>query len=89
MILDILGTAFLHHMVRNIAGVLMDIGAGEKPVEWAGDLLAARNRNLGSVTASPAGLYLTDVIYPDQWDLPPGPRLPHLLSLLTTPGPGS
>ncbi len=89
VILDILGTAFLHHMVRNIAGVLMDIGAGEKPVEWAGDLLAARNRNLGSVTASPAGLYLTDVIYPDQWDLPPGPRLPHLLSLLTTPGPGS
>ena len=82
VILDIQGNAFLHHMVRNIAGVLSDIGAGEKPVEWAGQLLAAKDRTLGSVTASPTGLYLTDVIYPQCWDLPTGPRLPHLLSLL-------
>lgn len=80
VILDIQGNAFLHHMVRNIAGVLADIGAGEKPVTWAGELLAARDRGLGSATASPSGLYLTDVIYPTVWALPDGPGLPHLLS---------
>lgn len=34
IVLDIRANAFLHHMVRNIAGVLMTIGAGERPVEW-------------------------------------------------------
>ena len=82
VIIDVQGNAFLHHMVRNIVGVLSDIGAGEKPVDWAGQLLAAKDRTLGSVTSSPAGLYLTDVIYPERWNLPAGPRLPHFLSLL-------
>ena len=39
IVLDIRASAFLHHMVRNIAGVLMTIGTGERPVEWMKEVL--------------------------------------------------
>jgi tRNA pseudouridine38-40 synthase len=68
--MDIEANAFLHHMVRNIAGVLMAIGAGERPVEWAQEVLEYRDRTLGGVTAPPFGLYLTGVDYPEQHVLP-------------------
>lgn len=68
--IDIEANAFLHHMVRNIAGVLMAIGAGERPVEWAREVLEQRNRALAGVTAISSGLYLTHVQYPPQFELP-------------------
>ncbi len=68
--IDIEANAFLHHMVRNIAGVLMAIGAGERPVEWAKEVLEHCDRSLGGVTAQPSGLYLTHVQYPSQFALP-------------------
>ncbi len=68
--IDIEANAFLHHMVRNIAGVLMAIGAGERPVEWARQVLDHQDRTLGGVTAPSAGLYLTQVSYPEQFVLP-------------------
>lgn len=68
--IDIEANAFLHHMVRNIAGVLMAIGAGERPVEWARQVLEHCDRSLGGVTAMPSGLYLTGVQYPTQFELP-------------------
>ena len=71
VILDLEANAFLHHMVRNIAGVLMDIGAGKQPHAWAGEILESRDRALGGVTAPPHGLYLTGVGYPAHFDLPP------------------
>ena len=69
--LDLEANAFLHHMVRNIAGVLRDIGAGKRPPDWAGDVLASRDRTLGGVTASPHGLYLTGVTYSERFGLQP------------------
>jgi len=71
VILDLEANAFLHHMVRNIAGVLMDIGAGKQSPAWAGEILGSRDRTLGGVTAPPHGLYLTGVGYPAHFDLPP------------------
>lgn len=68
--IDIEANAFLHHMVRNIAGVLMAIGAGEKPVAWAAEVLAYRDRSLGGVTAPPHGLYFMKVSYPDGFGIP-------------------
>ena len=53
IVLDIRANAFLHHMVRNLAGVLMTIGAGERPVEWAQEVLETRVRRTGGVTAHP------------------------------------
>lgn len=70
VIIDLEANAFLHHMVRNIAGVLMDIGAGKQPPEWAREVLESRDRTLGGVTASPHGLYLTGIAYPPRFDLP-------------------
>lgn len=62
--------AFLQHMVRNIAGVLIDIGAGEREPDWAGAVLEARDRRVGGVTAPPDGLYLTVIEYPESAQIP-------------------
>jgi tRNA pseudouridine38-40 synthase len=70
VIIDVEANAFLHHMIRNFAGVLMAIGAGEKPVDWSKEVLDAHDRTAGGVTASPNGLYFTEVIYPETFDLP-------------------
>ena len=80
IVLDIRANAFLHHMVRNIAGVLMTIGAGERPVDWAAQVLASADRSSGGVTAHPYGLYLVQVEYPDEFALPQRQLGPHFLS---------
>jgi tRNA pseudouridine38-40 synthase len=79
VILEIEANAFLLHMVRNIAGVLMEIGEGGKPAAWAGELLALRDRTLGGVTALPDGLYLVKVSYPAEFGLPQVSQGPHFL----------
>jgi len=68
--------AFLHHMVRNIAGVLMAIGAGERDPPWAREVLEARDRAVGGITAPPDGLYLVAVDYPPRFAIPPAPSGP-------------
>jgi tRNA pseudouridine38-40 synthase len=68
--IEIEANAFLHHMVRNIAGVLMTIGRGEQPPHWAAEVLEARDRRKGGVTAPAAGLYLIAVRYPPEFSLP-------------------
>jgi len=73
VILDIRANAFLHHMVRNITGTLLEVGMGLKPATWVAEVLAARNRDLAGTTAKAGGLYLVDVTYPDNAGLP---RLP-------------
>ena len=70
VIIDIEANAFLHHMVRNIAGVLMAIGAGEQAVDWSRDVLGARDRTMGGVTAPPHGLYFMGVEYPPEFGIP-------------------
>jgi tRNA pseudouridine38-40 synthase len=73
--IDVEANAFLHHMVRNIAGVLIAIGAGEQPVDWTRTVLAYRDRSLGGVTARPGGLYLVHVKYLEKYGFP-RPALP-------------
>jgi len=70
VVLDVEANAFLHHMVRNIAGVLMAIGAGDRPVEWVREVLEQRDRTQAGVTAPAAGLYLLAVRYPERFRLP-------------------
>lgn len=63
--LNIKANAFLHHMVRNIAGTLMAIGSGKQPVSWIEELLQAKNRADGGVTAPASGLCLAEISYND------------------------
>jgi tRNA pseudouridine38-40 synthase len=66
---SVTANAFLHHMVRNMAGVLMEIGAGRRGIEWAKEVLGACARVKAGITASPNGLYLVSVAYPDKFRL--------------------
>ena len=70
IIIDISANAFLHHMVRNIAGVLIAVGSGRKPVSWVSEVLSAKDRRLGAETAPPYGLYLVGVDYPPEFSVP-------------------
>lgn len=67
---DLCANAFLHHMVRNIVGSLIDVGQGRRPVAWMGEILEGRNRKLSGVTAPPDGLYFSGVFYPEYFGLP-------------------
>lgn len=69
VIMDISANAFLHHMVRNIAGVLMEIGAGEKPENWTEYLLQVKDRKQGGVTGPAEGLYFGAVFYPERYGI--------------------
>jgi tRNA pseudouridine38-40 synthase len=62
--------AFLHHMVRNIAGSLLMVGTGERPAAWLGEILESRDRTQAGPTAPPQGLYFAAVEYPAEFDLP-------------------
>lgn len=62
--------AFLHHMIRNIMGCLVQIGHGAKPPEWMAEVLAARDRRAAAPTFSPDGLYFLGPRYDAKWGLP-------------------
>jgi tRNA pseudouridine38-40 synthase len=71
---DFCANAFLHHMIRNIVGALVYVGAGKHPPSWIGELLECRDRTRAAPTFAPDGLYFTGVDYAEQWDLPPSRR---------------
>ena len=68
--LDVTANAFLHHMVRCIAGMLIAVGRGEQEPQWVAQVLAARDRTLGGVNAPACGLYLARVEYPPEFGIP-------------------
>lgn len=80
VVVDIKANAFVHHMVRNIVGSLMEVGAGHQPESWIAELLAAKDRTLAAATAKAEGLYLVSVDYPDRFDLPKPPMGPLFLA---------
>jgi tRNA pseudouridine38-40 synthase len=66
--------AYLHHMMRNIAGLLIAIGRGDAPPAWAREVLEGRDRRRNAATAPAEGLYFWDVRYPAAFALPEPPR---------------
>lgn len=79
VVIEIKANAFLHHMVRNIAGALLAVGDKREPSAWIAELLAGRDRSAAADTAPADGLYLVDVEYPAHFGLPPTPYGPMLL----------
>lgn len=70
VIFEIEANAFLHHMVRNIAGTLMKIGAGFRDAAWMQEVLEAKSRKAAAETAPAGGLYLIAVRYPEPYIFP-------------------
>lgn len=81
VVMDVTANGFLHHMVRNIAGVLIAIGEGRQPSDWSRQVLQGRDRTLGGVTAPAGGLCFVGVLYPAHFEIPsPEPGLFAALS---------
>lgn len=79
--------SFLQNMVRNIVGVLMAIGSGEKSTLWARDVLESKDRTQGGVTAPPQGLYFLGPTYPDTINLPQTVRIPTIIKRILKTNP--
>lgn len=83
IVIEVVANAFLHHMVRNIAGLLIAVGKGDEPPGWARTVLEGRDRTRGAATAPAEGLYLWEVLYPAAFGLPSaapqGPQGPDQL----------
>lgn len=70
IVLDIQANGFLHHMVRNIVGVLLEIGEGLQPIDWIDHLLTVQDRTQAGITAPADGLYFINAYYPPEFELP-------------------
>ncbi|HEY2807168.1 MAG TPA: tRNA pseudouridine(38-40) synthase TruA [Steroidobacteraceae bacterium] len=76
VVIEVTANAFLHHMVRNLAGLLIAIGRGDAEPGWAAQVLESRDRTCNAATAPPEGLCLLGVRYPAAFGLPdPGPEI--------------
>ncbi|WP_110654996.1 tRNA pseudouridine(38-40) synthase TruA [Salinicola halimionae] len=82
VMIDVQANAFLHHMIRNLAGVLVAVGRGDQDEEYPARLLALKDRKRGNVTAPACGLHFVDVRYDERFDLPEEPVGPNLLAFL-------
>lgn len=71
------GNAFLHHMVRNLTGSLLLIGAGRQPVSWLETLLEGGDRSVAAPTAPAQGLYFRNTHYADRWQIPANTGTPY------------
>ncbi|MGJ3352936.1 tRNA pseudouridine(38-40) synthase TruA [Providencia sp. Je.9.19] len=70
VVVDIKANAFVHHMVRNIVGSLLEIGCGNQDISWMSHLLELKDRTKAAATAKAEGLYLIKVDYPEKYELP-------------------
>ena len=70
LLCDFRANAFLHHMIRNIMGGLIQVGSGQRSPEWLTEILQGRNRTLAAPTFDAAGLYLCYIRYPSHFGLP-------------------
>ena len=67
--IDVTANGFLHHMVRNLVGVLISIGKCEHSPEWAYEVLQRKDRSCAGVTAPAQGLYLLSVQYDPKYPI--------------------
>lgn len=71
IVVEVTANAFLHHMVRNLVGTLLEVGDGSRPPEWVREALESRDRARSGPTAPADGLYFARVDYPERFGVPP------------------
>jgi tRNA pseudouridine38-40 synthase len=81
IVFEVTANAFVLHMVRNIIGSLMEVGFGRRDPGWIGQLIKGRDRTKSAATASPKGLYLVQVGYPNDPLIPLMPKGPLFLNI--------
>jgi tRNA pseudouridine38-40 synthase len=64
LIIEFRANAFLHHMIRNIVGALVEIGTARRDLPWFVHMFESKDRRLGAPTFAPDGLYFCGVRYP-------------------------
>ncbi len=74
IVIEATANAYLHHMMRNIAGLLIAIGRGEGSPARAREVLEGRDRRQNAATAPAEGLYFWGVRYPTAFALPTPPE---------------
>jgi tRNA pseudouridine38-40 synthase len=74
LFIEFRANAFLHHMIRNIVGALVEVGTAKRDVAWFTAMFAAKDRRLGAPTFAPDGLYFCGATYPEA-DTPSSLRL--------------
>ena len=79
VVIDVRANAFLQHMIRNFAGLLMTIGTGQQPPSWAKEVLLACDRRQSAATAPAYGLYFVNAEYDTKFALPQTVLGPHFL----------
>lgn len=79
IVTELHGNAFLHHMVRNIMGLLVPVGMGTKSPDWVADVLASRDRTQAGKTEKAGALYLVGVGYDRDYGFPAHPKGPFML----------
>ncbi|GAP36572.1 tRNA pseudouridine(38-40) synthase TruA [Piscinibacter sakaiensis] len=67
---DFEASAFLHHMVRNLMGCLVAVGAGLRGPDWVAAVLAGRDRAAAAPTFAADGLYFVGPRYDEDLGLP-------------------
>jgi tRNA pseudouridine38-40 synthase len=70
IVFEFAADAFLHHMVRNMVGCLVQVGNGSRSPAWLREVLEGRDRERAAPTFPATGLYLTAVEYDPVWGLP-------------------
>jgi tRNA pseudouridine38-40 synthase len=63
LVIAISADSFLHHMVRNVVGSLVEVGRGAAPPAWMSELITSRDRTRAGPTAPAQGLALVRVLY--------------------------
>jgi tRNA pseudouridine38-40 synthase len=63
IVIEVEANGFLYNMVRNIVGTLVEVGKGNRPLAWPGEVLTKQDRREAGATAPPQGLYLLNVNY--------------------------
>lgn len=81
LVLDIQADGFLHHMVRNIMGCLLEIGQGMYEIDHIDEIFAAEDRKAAGITAPSDGLYFIQADYPQRFELPKVTLGPHWLNM--------